>query len=496
MERNETKDIHSRDSPRQTERGDTGKHTADDVHCEHLETKDQLCVELSEMAVGISLDCFEEDEDWKDSVKKCKHGKFDGKGGEDGHHSEYLETSDPHVEGIIREMICLMFDDGEVYRDILGLRLQQELESLNEAISALQEGSEEHLPDKIRLASRVIPSAMLLEHCHEAVKNSLQKREERETKALRYFYKELDYVTREIMRKVDGVVRVQRKTTESREHGTGTGIVLRLGWSGTCYARDRGKHTSISEKDDFVILTNNHVIANDVEAKGARIDFFYNCCAGNEMQGQPPPGVISKSVTQVITWSPRVPDGATASSEKMDFSILKFDVGTDMEFIKKLGDVSFYLNEFLENDLIFSRPPIQFSSPLPLVAISHPHGSNKRISFGRVVETEVDKLCCEEIEHYSSVYDLTTCLGSSGCPVLAIQVNSRGRLTAALQFLHFKTKCGIAVSKVYSACQSRTEIKDEYGLFQSVLNSRHLTFHKNSTAAWWDKEDRPIWGSL
>ena len=67
---------------------------------------------------------------------------------------------------------------------------------------------------------------------------------------------------------------------------------------------------------------------------------------------------------------------------------------------------------------------------------------------------------------------------------------------AALQFLHFKTKCGIAVSKVYSACQSRTEIKDKYGLFPSVLNSRHLTFRRNSTAAWWDKVDRPIWGSL
>lgn len=42
-------------------------------------------------------------------------------------------------------------------------------------------------------------------------------------------------------------------------------------------------------------------------------------------------------------------------SEEMDFLILKFDVGIDIEFIKKFGDVLFYLNEFFENDLIFSR---------------------------------------------------------------------------------------------------------------------------------------------
>lgn len=75
------------------------------------------------MVVGIFFDCFEEDEGWKDSVKKCKYGKFDGKEGEDDYYSEYLEISDFYVEGIIREMICFMFDDGEVYCDILGLCL-------------------------------------------------------------------------------------------------------------------------------------------------------------------------------------------------------------------------------------------------------------------------------------------------------------------------------------------------------------------------------------
>lgn len=500
MERNEREDVHSSDSPLQMgsvasldESGETDDHGGEGEHLETIEQPIEQISELSEMAVAISLDCFGEEEAWKDSVKKCKHGKLEDEGedAEEGHHSKYFETSDPDVKDIIKKTICNMFEDGEVYRDILGLLLEQEYKLLNKNISALLEESQQNLPFPLRITSRAVPIPMLLEHYRDGIQISLQKREDRMAKALQYFYKELDDVTRDIMRRVDGVVRVQRKTTESREHGTGTGIVARLNWSGTCYTPR--KYITMQERDDFVILTNNHVIANDIEAKGSTIDFFYNRSASNETQGQPPPGVITKSVKKVITWSPQVPHGTPASSEKMDFSILKFDVGTDEEFIKKLGDVSFYLNEFLENDLP-NKPYIPYSSPLPLVAISHPHGSNKRISFGKVVKTEVDKLCCEDNGDCSSKYDLTTCLGSSGCPVLAILVNSRGRLKAALQFLHFKTQCGIDVSKVYSACKTRKEISNEFQLFGNVLNSRERMFLLDQNAAWWDAEDRSFGG--
>lgn len=471
------------------ESGETDDHGGEGEHLETIEQPIEQISELSEMAVAISLDCFGEEEAWKDSVKKCKHGKLDvgGEDAEEGHHSKYLETSDPQVEGRIKKMICIMFEDGELYSDILGQLLKQEYECLNKNLSALQEKSQQNLPDQLRIASYAVPIPMLLKQYRDVIQISLQKREDRMANALQYFYKELDNVTRDIMRKVDGVVRVQRKTTESREHGTGTGIVVRLNRSGTCYT------PPTPERDDFVILTNNHVIANDIEAKGSTIDFFYNRSASNETQGQPPPGVITKSVKKVITWSPQVPHGTPASSEKMDFSILKFDVGTDEEFVKKLGDVSFYLNEFLENDLP-DRPWISYFYPLPLVAISHPHGSNKRISFGKVEKTEVDKLCCEDNEDCSSKYDLTTCLGSSGCPVLAILVNSRGRLKAVFQFLHFKTQCGIDVSKVYSACKTRKKINNEFWLFENILNSREQMLPLNPTAAWWDAEDRSFGG--
>lgn len=496
MERNEREDVHSSDSPLQmaiaTSLVEKCKSEMTDEHGgqsnnhkEHLEAKD------SEIPVAISLDCFDEDEAWEDSVKKCKHGKLDRNEGEDSHHSEYLETSDPHVEGIIKERIRIMFDDGDVYRDTLSLLLKQEYDILNKTIVQLK-GPEENLPENLRISSSVLSIPRLLELYHNAVEIAVQKRKDREARALQYFHKELDNVTRDIMRRIDGVVRVQRKTTACREHGTGTGIVVRVDWSGTCFTPR--KYARALERDDFAILTNNHVIANDIEVKGSTIDFFYNCSAGNKTQGQPPSGIITKSVKQVITWSPRVSHGTPASREEMDFSILKFDVGTDEEFIKKLGDVSFYLNEFLENDLTYNRPWIPYSSPLPLVAISHPHGSNKRISFGRVEKTGVDKLCSEDNVDCSSEYNLTTCLGSSGCPVLAIQVNSRGHLKAVLQFLHFKTRRGIAVSEVYNVCKIRKEIKDEYQLFDSVLNSRDMMFATNKTAVWWDTEERKFWG--
>lgn len=70
-----------------------------------------------------------------------------------------------------------------------------------------------------------------------------------------------------------------------------------------------------------------------------------------------------------------MPGGTQASNEQVDF-----DVGTltDKKFIRKLGDVCFYLNDSP------TRSFIPFITPLSLVAIGHPHGSNKRISFGSV----------------------------------------------------------------------------------------------------------------
>lgn len=486
MEGNETEDVHSSDSPPKTAtcptatslvKADECDKTDDDggessTHTEHvIETKGSE----SEVSVALSLDCFDE-EDWEDSVKKCKHRELDpSTEGEDSHHREYVETSDPQVEGIVKEMIRIMFDDGDVYRGILRVLLEEEIENCEKAIVRLQEPKEDpFLDDQLSTIQ-----------CREGLKNAFEKREARETKALLYFNEELDEVARDIIRKTDGVVRVQRNGTACRGHGTGTGVVVRINLSGTRFT------PWYAEKDDFAILTNNHVVANDIEAKGATIDFFYNCSAGNKTKGQPPPGVITKSVTGLITCSPRVSHGTRASDEQMDFSILRFDVGTDEDFIKKLGDISFYLNEFPENDLI-TRPWVPYFSPLPLVAISHPHGSNKRISFGTVQNTELEKLCSEDNVDCSLKYNLTTCRGSSGCPVLAIQVNSRGHLKAVFQFLHFKTGHGIVVPCLYNACRVREEIRREYELFDYVLNCSELQCGLR-LPIWWDANDTCLW---
>lgn len=302
-------------------KGNTGHNEGreDDHHSDELtETADPLIEkvsELSEMVAEASVDSFGEEEAWKDSVKKCRRGKAAGQiEAEDFHHSEYLETSDPQLEGVIKEMIRIMFEDSETsinnYPCILSQLLHDEYENLKGLISALLEGSEQNLPRSLWMALLITPRPLLLEQYHQALKICVEKQLDREKKALQYFYKELDYVTKEIIRKIDGVVRVQRKDSTSREHGTGTGIVVRLDRSGTPYTPRQDP--IFPERYDFAILTNNHVVANDTEAQGSTIDFFYNAAAGNEVQGRPPLGVVTKSVTQLITWSPRVPGGTQA----------------------------------------------------------------------------------------------------------------------------------------------------------------------------------------
>ncbi|KAL9955626.1 hypothetical protein ACROYT_G036977 [Oculina patagonica] len=369
----------------------------------------------------------EVEEAWEDSVTKCnKEHKRTGQNEEeleDVYHTGYLETSDPDVEVCIKKKIKEMFKNGVLYRDIMFQLLQKE----HELTIGMYEGVSSEESPQYRLLTAVIPKDYLLDMYKQYIEVCRKKCNDRMAKAESFFQQELDIVTKDIVRRIDGVVRVQRKKTDSRVNGTGTGVVVRINLSGTTYSPRVGTGGRTNEQDDFVILTNNHVIANDTEAEGATINFFYNAAAGNKTQGAPPSEVVTKSVTKVITWSPRVPAGTRASSEKMDFSILKFDVGTDESFIKKLRQASFYLNEFLENDLK-NRPTITFTKVLPLLAISHPHGSNKRISFGIAGEEEVERMCSADTvggtEGYDIQYDLTTCLGSSGCPVLAIQVNS------------------------------------------------------------------------
>ncbi|CAB4036367.1 Hypothetical predicted protein, partial [Paramuricea clavata] len=285
------------------------------------------------------------------------------------------------------------------------------------------------------------------------------KKDERLQNTPNYMTESLDIVTAEVMLKINGVVRIQRHAIKGkRAHGSGTGILVRLNWSQTQYTVKK------SESEDFAILTNNHLIENDSELNGSTVDFFYNAAAGDaDPHGQ---GVVTKNVTKVIAWSPKAPSGQEAADECMDFSILKFDMGTDEEFIKTLGEVALYLNEFLQNDLP-TTPHLDFPIPLLIIAISHPHGSNKRISFGSVEE--------EELRKRSIQYNLTTCQGCSGCPVLAIQMDAKGYLRAALQFLHFRQTKGIVVRKLYETCKANADFAWEYGLFGSPLVSREMT---------------------
>lgn len=174
-------------------------------HSGYPETDDstEIC-ELSETtAAASSRDLYVGEEAWDDSVKKCKHGKTE----QAVDHSKYIETSDQNLETLIKEKIRAMFLDGDVYEGNLSVLLREEFTNIQERILMLK-GPEQHLPGHLAIAVRVFTKPFLLDRYRQAIKICQQKLKDREAKAKHYFCKELGRVTKEIMRKIDGVVRV------------------------------------------------------------------------------------------------------------------------------------------------------------------------------------------------------------------------------------------------------------------------------------------------
>ena len=431
-------------------------------------------------------DSASEDEAWKDRIPLCKHSQVSANASANAadHHSFYHEVSSENIRETIKERIGNELD----FRTCFEFYLDEEISNLKGQIDIVKTYPKDEWPGQMRITCAAIyhtDKYLYLKDSEKRLEVAKGKKDQRLQKIPKYMRESLDIVTEEIMLKIDGVVRIQRPAIEGkREHGSGTGILVRLNWSQTHYTVRK------KEKEDFAILTNNHLIKDDSEVNGSTIDFFYDAAAGDAE----PQRVVTKNVTKVIAWSPTVPSGQEATDECMDFSILKFDTGTDEEFIKTLRRVALYLNEFLQNDMP-TRPHLDFPIPLLIIAISHPHGSNKRISFGSVKEEEVLKLLCGKDDSVPSSiqYNLTTCQGCSGCPVLAIQMDAKGYIRAALQFLHFKSKKGIVVRKLYETCKANPDFAWKYGLFGNALVSREMTSQTPTGVGFVTTERRFLW---
>lgn len=181
---------------------------------------------------------------------------------------------------------------------------------------------------------------------------------------------------------------VRRKNSESgRQCGTGTGFLM------------SPKHLEFG----WLVITNNHVIMDEEEAKSAEVIFDHL-------------GDDSKENTKLFKVKQLVSkDIRTKSAEdftSLDFSVLALESGgTDEDYLKNRAmpfEETILVNS-CANGSILKMCGLQFT---PIIAFSHPHGLGKRFSIGKFPDK------CEEYPTTHIRHDLPTARGSSGANLI------------------------------------------------------------------------------
>ena len=143
----------------------------------------------------------------------------------------------------------------------------------------------------------------------------------------------------------------------------------------------------------WLVITNNHVIMNDEEAKDALVVFDY--LHDNDSQG-------SKSllVKKVVSKSLRTQSADDKNT--LDYSLLTLkceDGSDDDKFLRQHATVNFDESDRIQYD---------WGIGTPVLAFSHPHGLSKRLSVG-YLKGEVQPNPAQNVSH-----EIPTAPGSSG----------------------------------------------------------------------------------
>ena len=257
-----------------------------------------------------------------------------------------------------------------------------------------------------------------------------------------------------------GVVRVQRADKSGdRKHGSGTGFLVYIPdgpflGSRNYFDRMAAKHEELTKfhkepsiyrprgwQPKYVVMTNSHVICSIEEAKGARVDFFFDKPGGK--------GVVSVDVTGILPQQGARADNRNVSYSEMDFVFLT---------LKSVPDN-------VEPELLSSLyEGTKYYPGNVLMCVSHPHGHSKRISVGySPSEVYADCYSSETVvlrhptdDVISVKYDLPTCKGSSGAPVFMVCVDPHRKdipwkdlqLCFELKYLHYKSGKGVRISSI------------------------------------------------
>ncbi|CAL1528006.1 unnamed protein product [Lymnaea stagnalis] len=158
-------------------------------------------------------------------------------------------------------------------------------------------------------------------------------------------------------------------------------------------------HPRATDWGELRIVTANHVVFDDAEARGATIELFYN--DPHDLSG----------VTQLI--------GLKVVDSDMEGDWCEMiAVVHDRHMWNLLVQVIEYCYNSKRAQGAIENLTVQRGKNYLTVIISHPHGSSKQVSVGRCLKRHVSASGTPLLKRIKYDYDTPTCPGSSGAPVL------------------------------------------------------------------------------
>ena len=201
-----------------------------------------------------------------------------------------------------------------------------------------------------------------------------------------------------------------------KKRGTGTGLLVST----------RGLLTSGGK--GLLVITNNHVIMDEEEAKSAEVYFDYDT---DITKGQKLKDVFRKfKVKKLMAFSLRTQNSSDYTT--LDYSLLLLDVSEDVlsKYALDIGkdiDVLTTGNDNLQ----------QFEGgPRPLIMFSHPRGLAKRLSIGKFPILEKNPVA-------HTKHELATSKGCSGGNLLFCPITDSSLTVWKSAFVHYRH--GLAV---------------------------------------------------
>lgn len=224
-----------------------------------------------------------------------------------------------------------------------------------------------------------------------------------------------------VLRRTNGQTRLDRLAEKNDKQGLANAKKGRCG-GGTGFL--------MSPKSNYgwLVITNNHVIMDEEEAKSAEVFF-------DHLDDDSLANTKRFKVKQLV--SKDIPTGSAKDLKSLDFSILALESADgDEKYLKESASIEFEetarVNEFA-NKSVVKMCGLEF---IPIIAFSHPHGLGKRLSIGKYPEK------CEKYPITHIKHELATARGSSGANLMYCYSSKFDSWWAC--FLHYRKHNAVA----------------------------------------------------